>query len=341
MVARGKSLKQPKPVPVIPQRMYRKVIRIRAEDSPNVRYGLAELKAGQIPSDRMLIHGVLSYSEYAKRRQTFDKVKQCISLDAMFWEGAEKLLFPPIHLNLAEHLFDFLRGKKRTAKGIGVDPAEGGDMTAMCAVDEHGVIEAVGRKTPNTAEIRGEVLAFAKKHGCPEEAVVFDNGGGGRQIVQNMNDNGFSVRGITFGEAVTPEVRIGSPPIDQRVDERAERSSYPNRRTQMYFRAGELLEPFLNKAGVLESQFAIPPECTTLRQELAPIPKGYDDKGRPRLPPKRKGAVRKRIWNGHAFVEEKSLEELIGHSPDYADAMVLAIHAMEVEGAGMVEVGSF
>ncbi len=159
-----------------PPKLYRKVIRIRAEDSPNVRYGLAEARAGRVPSDKMLVQGVLPYSEYVTRRVVFDKVKQCISLDAQFWNGAEVLLYPPEHLNLAERLYDTLRGKKRVAKGIGVDPAEGGDLTAMCAVDEFGVIEVMGRKTPNTAAIRGEVLAFARKHGCPNESIVFDNG---------------------------------------------------------------------------------------------------------------------------------------------------------------------
>ncbi len=156
-----------------------------------------------------------------------------------------------------------------------------------------------------------------------------------------MNSDDIWVRGVSFGEAVIPEIRIGMVPIEQKVEERAEKSIYTTRRVQMYWRAHELLTPTVGKDGRTIAQFAIPAEADFLRKELAPIPKGYDDKGRPRLPPKRRSAVRKRVWNGNAFVEEKSLEELIGCSPDHADAMVLAIFAMETEGAQGPIVGAF
>ena len=42
----------------------RKIIRIKAEESPNVRYALAEIKAGREPSHRILVPGVKTYATY-------------------------------------------------------------------------------------------------------------------------------------------------------------------------------------------------------------------------------------------------------------------------------------
>jgi hypothetical protein len=70
--------------------------------------------------------------------------------------------------------------------------------------------------------------------------------------------------------------------------------------------------------------FAIPGAYTKLRQELAPIPLKYDAEGRVVLPPKHRAGRRQ-------AGQEKTLTELIGHSPDLADALVLA-HAVLREG---------
>jgi len=112
------------------EKLYRKVIKIKATDSPNIRLALAEIAAGNKPSHKELIPGLARYSDYLQRREVWDRVAQCIGLDAEFYEGAETLLFPPEWLNLAEELHREIKvsHSKRVAKAIGIDPAEGGRL---------------------------------------------------------------------------------------------------------------------------------------------------------------------------------------------------------------------
>ncbi len=113
------------------KRYYRKVIRIRGEDSPNVRLGMAEKMHGMERSDRQLVPGILPYGEYLYRRANWDKIRQCIGIDAQFYEGAEILLYPTLWLNLAEQYHDQLTqefvetGVRRIAKGGGVIQPKG------------------------------------------------------------------------------------------------------------------------------------------------------------------------------------------------------------------------
>ena len=91
-------------------RYYRKIIKIRAEDSPNVRLALEQQRLGIIPTNEILVPGVLTWTECCKRRATWDAIRQCIGLDAEFYEGAELLLFPPEWLNRAEQLAARIKG---------------------------------------------------------------------------------------------------------------------------------------------------------------------------------------------------------------------------------------
>lgn len=287
-----------------PGRFHRKIIRIRADDSPNVRYGMAEERAGLKPSGRTLIPGVISYSEYKYRRKHWDKVRQCIGLDGDFWEGAEVLMFPPEWLNLAERRWEGLRGRPRKAKAIGIDPAEGGDSTVMAAVDEYGVIEITSKKTPDTSRVTGEALAFMRKHGVEPEAVVFDRGGGGLEHADRLRSMGYDVRSVGFGEGVMLEPKRGLVRVEERKENREERYAYINRRAQMYGEVRVELDPIATPG------FALPPD-PYLRRQFAPIPLTYDDEGRLKMPPK------------------PELIKIIGHSPDEADAIVLAVHGMK------------
>jgi hypothetical protein len=51
-------------------RYYRKIIRIRAEDSPNVRRAMEYVKVGRKPLGEIVVPGVLTYDDYKKRRAT-------------------------------------------------------------------------------------------------------------------------------------------------------------------------------------------------------------------------------------------------------------------------------
>ncbi len=88
----------------------------------------------------------------------------------------------------------------------------------------------------------------------------------------------------------------------------------------MYGRLRARLDP-----SIPETSFAIPAEYTELRKQLAPIPLEYDDEGRMKLPPKGRPL---RIQEG-AVTKVTTLTELIGHSPDEADAVALAVQGME------------
>jgi hypothetical protein len=300
---------------------FRKVFKIKAEDSPNVRLALVQIQSGQTPTGEVLVPGILPYQDYRKRRLTWDKVRQCVGLDAEFYEGAEQLLYPPDWLNRAERAAEAVRyNRKREAKGMGIDPAEGGDDTAFSVVDELGVLELLSAKTPNTSVIKHMTVELGRKWGLPPERWVFDRGGGGLQVADDLRERGYAVRTVGFGETVTPEPRRGLATIDDRVSVIEDRYTYRNRRAQMYGELSNLMDPAREEVGL--PIFGIPAEYVELRRQLALIPKLYDHasghEGRLYLPPKRRkpGST------------EQSLEEILGCSPDEADATVLAVYGM-------------
>lgn len=350
---------------------YRKVIRIRGEDSPNVRLAHQETALGREPSGRVILPGVLPYQDYVKRRNTWDKVRQTIGIDAFWYEGAEVLMYPPMWLNRAEQfakLLEILR-IKRIPRAIGIDPAEGGDNTAMCAIDEWGIVDLVSKKTPNTALIKGEIVAFMRKHGLMDqpERVILDAGGGGTQIAHDLREMGYRVRIVSFGESVTPELRRGKTPFGERKESKEDRHAYTNRRAEMYGMLRILLDPqgdasewdhsrygewsydqrqepaqvaniqapmadrFKGPDGKLRG-FGIPNEYFKLRHQLSPIPLLYDYEGKLYLLPKnpKPGA-------GRAH-RTSCLRDLIGHSPDESDSLVLAVYGM-IAPTGIMRAG--
>lgn len=302
--------------------LIRKVIRVRAVDSPNVRLGLAQEARGEEPTNQIIVPGVLSYAEYVKRRQVWDKVQQCVSLDGEFYEGGEVLLFPPAWLDAAEDLARRLRaqqasgGRPRRAKAIGCDPAEGGDKSAWVVGDELGVIEVLSLKTPNTNDVPAHTLRLMNKYGVDARNVAFDRGGGGKQHADRLRASGYDVRTVAFGESLTPDPRRGATSFGDRVDAREERYAYVSRRAEMYDLLSRQLDPDLNPRG-----FALPPWVPELRRQLAPIPRLYDKESRMRIPPKSRPA------SGPGS-KEVCLIDLIGHSPDEADALVLMTYAL-------------
>lgn len=292
---------------------HRKIIRITAADSPNVQFAEWEKSQGRVPSNAKLLPGVLTYDEYMLRRRTWDPVKQCAGLDADFWEGAEVLMFPPVWLNSAEERADAIGRKLRSGRGIGVDSARGGDKSAWCVVDEEGVIELIARKTWDTDVIAGDTLALARKYNVPWDRICFDAGGGGHEHAMRLRKMGYPVRTVAFGESVTLDLRAGRQPLTSRRGVKEERQVYLNRRAQLYGELRQRLDP-TNGGG-----YAIPRQYTALRHQLAPIPLTYDQEGRLKLIPK------------HPDPKDPTkpcLTKLIGHSPDEADSLVLAYHAM-------------
>jgi len=302
--------------------LYRNVIRIRAEDSPNVRLATAQQQAGNPVTGEMLIPGVMDHDTYTKRRSTWDSIRQCIGLDAEFYEGAEVLLYPPEWLNRAEALAASLEGHtRRAALTIGVDPAEGGDNTCWAVVDELGLIDLISKKTPDTTVITGDTIALMQQYGVTATNVLLDAGGGGKQHADRLRSQGYPVRTVAFGESATPVPARRLKTMGERAIDREERYVYKNRRAEMYGILRELLDP------AVEPGFALPAQYTALRHQLSPIPLVYDGEGRLELPPKTKP---------NPTSTKVTLTELIGHSPDEADALALAVYGMRSKAAQAV-----
>lgn len=298
--------------------MYHKILRIRAQDSPNVRRGLAQEAKGIIPDNKLIVPGVKTYLEYKNDRKHLNEIEQCVKLDAEFYKGKESLMFPPVWLNRAATFAESIRKKPRQARAIGCDPAEGGDKTSMAAVDEFGLIELVSKKTPDTNIIPGELLAFMFKHGVAPENVAIDRGGGGKEHADRIRAMGFPIRTIAFGESPSIDPRHSKIHPKERLGMKEERAAYKNLRAEMYDTLRNLIDPSLQEMDGSPG-FAIPAYEKELLRQLRPIPLLHDAEGTKYLLPKNKKSPDSK---------EKTLTELIGCSPDEADAFVLGIHAM-------------
>lgn len=291
----------------------RRVIRIRADDSPNVQLARRQLKLGRKPTNEILIPGVVDWATYCQRRQLWDPVRQCIGLDGEFYEQADTLLFPPEWLNQAEQRADSLP-RWRRGEALGVDVGEGGDATCWAVIDSAGLIKLQSQQTGDTNVIPSTTLALMNQFGVPAGHVMFDRGGGGKQHADRLRSQGHNVNTVGFGEAATPQPRRGLTPFEQRVGQTETRAVYLNRRAEMY----DLLSQQLDPDG---QGFALPSEYTELRRQLAVFPRQYNEEGRMLLPPKRRVA-------GMAQ-SRTTIEDMLGRSPDEADALVLALYALK------------
>ena len=186
-------------------RLVRKCIRIKAEDSPNVQLGLVQRSKGITPTNEVLVPGVLTYAEYAERRATKDKVWQCVSLDADWYEGAENLLYPPEWLNYAETVADQLKGLTRQATSMGVDPGEGVASTVWAIIDRLGLMHLLSLKTPDTSKIIPQTIELLNEFNLSPERCFFDRGGGGKQHADRLRTLGYDVQTVAFGETVTQD----------------------------------------------------------------------------------------------------------------------------------------
>lgn len=297
----------------------RKIIQIKGEDSPNVRLGIAQEAQGIEPTNEILVPGVLDYNTYKLRRRLWNKIKQTIGIDAEFYEGAELKMFPISWLLLANQQFEKLKRFGRRGKAIGIDPAEGGDNTAWAVIDEKGVIKLVTRQTPNTTDIVKETIALMREYHVPASKVCFDIGGGGKQHADYMIAQGFRVHTVAFGESVKLEKVRGMTTFTDKLNTEGEKQAYKNRRVQMYHHLKQLMDPDLNGEGRNYKGFALPSD-QRLRNGLKVLPVQLDSEGVYKLPPKRRGpGVPKDVV---------TIEEMLGHSPDEADAVVVALHAL-------------
>jgi hypothetical protein len=171
----------------------------------------------------------------------------------------------------------------------------------------------VSLKTPDTNEIIGQTRALMGEWDVDPSMVLFDSGGGGKQHSDRLRSQGLSVQVRSFAERVTVD-RPGGWDHDK-DGETAElekvKKSFANLRSQMYGEASADSNPLAPGDG-----YAIPnttPALRELHRQLGLMPKKYDEEGRLYLPSK----SRKDDSN------KKTLSDIVGHSPDEADAYVL------------------
>ena len=329
-------LKQP------PPKYDRKVIKISVLQSPNVIYGTREEQLGLLPSDKVIVQGVISYSEYKRRLRVYDKQRQTVCLYGEFFEDGEILLFPKEWLQRSHIIASKLPPWRRyqiVRKGqsedvvnprcgpvyLGIDPGAGGDDTCWCAGDELGIVKLESRKTPDTSEIIPQTLAIMREFDIPAENVVFDggSGGGGKVHADNMRKQGYQVRTIGFGEKVGT---LAEQMTEEEADDLQEQKyEYTNRRTQLYGEASKLFDPtpILNDDCNTYSEpkgYGIPAEYTELIRQLSLIPRLLNEEGRLYIPSKSKRSTNDK---------KPSLKDILGCSPDEADAFVLMVSIMQ------------
>ena len=355
----GRLVTQPVP------KYFRKVIHIAAEDRPNVQLAMRQKAAGAAPSLEEIVPNLLTYPEYLLRRKTWDPVRQCIGLDGHFYKGGEVLLFPPEWLNFSEEMGRVLEGKKRTARAMGVDPGEGGDPTAWAIIDEYGLIYLQSYQTPDTSKIPGETLRLMKAWDIPDDRIAFDRGGGGKEHADILRDQDYEVRSVGFGEPIVIEPRAGMRRLRERRIVKEEKGAYKNRRAQMYGELSMLCNPdvprthtFADIVGELGSPvtsfmaikgFAIPPmnrdpqqSYAEFRRQISVIPRWTDNEGKLYLPAKKRKGEEEYMdlfSGGDNRRKIPTLYDLIGRSPDEADAVALAVHAM-IHKSHMISVGA-
>lgn len=311
---------------------YQKIIHIDADDSPHVKLNKRRIEMGLPVREDILIPGILSYEEYLKRLATWDPIRQCIGLHGMFYEGREVKLYPPDWIDRAEKIAESLP-KDRAGKAMGIDAAEGGDNSVWCIVDELGLIYMEARKTNDTNDIPGITIALGRRFNVPADRWLFDRGGGGKQHADRLRGMGYECASIGFGEQIIdPQAwkRTADYLPKKEVRENTEeRYIYKNRRAELYGTLRLALDP-----SVLVNGFGLPKDMIrtkridggpSLREQLEILPLWYDKEGRLYLPPKRK--------DSHKGSTDKDVlptitEMLDGHSPDEADALVLACYGM-------------
>lgn len=293
---------------------FRKVLHWPVTVSPNIRLALAQIAAGQEPTGEQVWPGVMTWDDYQFRLATLKPDRVCVTLQAKFYAGPELMLIPGDWLDRAARLAEGRVQARGSKTWMGVDPAEGGDETAWAVVDRGGLLKLVSRKTPDTNIIPAETIRLMNLYEVKPENVAFDRGGG-KTHADRLRAMGYPVRTVAFGGAIVLEPKRGMTQFDTKREVVEERGAYADKRGQLYGDLAELLDP------VREEGFAIPAEYAELRRQLEKVPRWTDERGRLFVPPKHaKSGTKER--------EGVTMMSILGCSPDQADALVLAVHAM-------------
>lgn len=309
----------------------RRCIQIRAEDSPNVRWAKLQQARGEDVTGERIVAGVLTWQEYCERRLTLPKSRQCVVLDAEWYEGSEEKLVPWEWMQHARAFADTIARAARTLpRYMGIDTAAGGDDSAWVIGDRWGVMHCENLKTPNTNDVYGKTMRLMRDWNVPPERVCFDLGGGGREHAHRLRANGMNVRAVGFGRP--PALETKRPglvvPFAEKRDVKEDADAFPDRRSEMAWDARLILER--DAAGTYVARdwygsgvpgFALPAGVTdVLCQQMKLPPIRWDGKGRFKLIPKE---------NPNDLEDMDTFRRMLqGRSPDVFDAFCLMVFGM-------------
>ncbi|HEV7225554.1 MAG TPA: hypothetical protein VGN42_22805 [Pirellulales bacterium] len=300
-------------------RLFRKVIHVSGEQSPNVKAGLqwaADARPTKPAQPPMIVPGILSYQQFVERKANWSPYQVRTRLLGLFPDEGGGRLFPAEWLDAAQQFGRIAAERPGRPYALGVDVAQGGgDLTAWVVLGRYGVRKLIVRETPNTAEIAGQTIRLMRAFRIRPAWVAFDAGGGGKQIADLLRDRGFEdLLDVTFGAAAE------------------DRRKYKNQRAELYGELREAMTPSTRQSRLLAAPIerwpraarclGLPPDDALLREDLAVLPLLRDAEGRLRLPPKDKPTRRTSAQS------ERSVRELLGgRSPDRGDALALAYYA--------------
>ena len=309
-----------KPDPDRPGVFYRKVIHIDGLDSPNVREGMRHKEAGESGPSKILVPGILSYADYVFREAEWDDYNKSTRLHGRFYKGEGAQLFPAEWIERAASIFEEVNNLSRGPFSLGIDTASGGrDKAVFVVLDRLGIVEMIVTDGKDTTLLLAKTTQLMAKYHIPGRRVAVDAAGGKEIIGDPLAKRGIGVRVVSFGQSAKDKKR------------------FKIARYEMYGRCSEAFDPRKWRKGkalgpdgnVLETE--IWEECMSfdlhgghrteyeaLREELIAHPMWHDEYGRLMLPPKQRKSGAK---EGERTI---TIHDLLGRSPDRADALVLA-----------------
>ena len=320
------------PDPLDPDRYRWYVIHIDCARTPNVSAGRKWDRLGRKGPMPVPVPGIMSYPSFLSHMQDWDEYNRTTRLRGLLPDSDEGwVVVPRTWIGCCRTLcqeIDRLRGE--LPKWLGVDASHGrGDLACWAVVDRLGLVDlrtmapdAAKDKygQPDTVKMLELTRDLMTIYEIPPGRVAVDAGGGGQEAIADpLRREGMVVRLVDFG----------SSPSNRRA-----KKQYRNRRAELYGTLaeamnpakwrrieGEIIELQDRGGGVWETCFSIPQgdEYDALAEELPMVPKLYDPEGKMYLPRKHKR---------DSTSNEQSLEEILGHSPDRSDALVLAVWAM-------------
>jgi hypothetical protein len=286
-----------------------RIIHIDCEDTPNVVAGKAWAEAGGVGQPPTVIPGMMSYANFIHRTREWDEFMRQTKLHGLLPEGSHHVCVPYDWLEESFALYQEVNGCDRGPYWMGIDCAKGGrDKSAWAIVDRFGLAKLVVKDTPDTVELMTTTLALMSEFDIPGARVAVDAAGGDESIVHPLRRKRIKIMGVSFGSSPTTPAR---------------KKIYSNMRAELFCEAAKAISPdgWIRNGDEWQQVFTLnpsDPDARLLAEEISSIPKVMDSRDKIKLPPKQKVGKSTEI----------TLRDILGHSPDRSDALVLALWLM-------------